>query len=283
MDSLFRIRPAPRAEFGEASFVLPSARESNCRTRNFVGRVVCVANQKGGVGKTTTSICLATGLAKAGATVLLVDIDPQCNATSGLGVPLAPHHPLLNAQIEAGAAVGHHTNGLFVLPGSRKLADTGGTPPTTAPAATFSANLKSSRFAKFDWIVIDCPPSLGPITRSALCCATELLIPIQSEYFAMEGLAQMIEVVRDVMAMPSSQLTFGGILLTMHDASLDLAKDVEREVRDFFGEIVFATRIPRDVAVAEAPSHGLSVFDYAPRSRGAWAYGELCQEVLGRE
>jgi chromosome partitioning protein len=134
----------------------------------------------------------------------------------------------------------------------------------------------------FDAVLIDCPPSLGPLTRSALASANEVLMPIQCEYFAMEGLTQMIEVIRQVIERPTSRLKFGGILLTMHDPTLELTSEVDREVRDFFGEIVFQTVIPRDVAVSEAPSHGRSVVDYAPRSRGSRAYVELCQEVLER-
>jgi chromosome partitioning protein len=132
----------------------------------------------------------------------------------------------------------------------------------------------------YDFALIDCPPSLGPLTRSALSTSTEVLMPIQCEYFAMEGLTQMIEVIRRVMDRPPQRLQFGGILLTMYDESLELTKEVDAEVRDFFGEIVFHTVIPRDVAVSEAPSHGRSVIDYAPRARGTRAYVELCMEVL---
>jgi chromosome partitioning protein len=135
----------------------------------------------------------------------------------------------------------------------------------------------------YDFVLIDCPPSVGPLTRTALASSTEVLMPIQCEYFAMEGLAQMIEVIRDVMQSRPKQLQFGGILLTMYDPRLELTCEVEAEVRDFFGEIVYQTVIPRDVTVAEAPSHGKSVLDYAPRSRGARGYVELCMEVLERE
>ncbi len=135
----------------------------------------------------------------------------------------------------------------------------------------------------FDTVLIDCPPSLGQLTRTALASASEVLMPIQCEYFAMEGLTQMIDVIRQVMQRPNSRLAFGGILLTMYDASLELTAEVDREVRDFFGEVVFQNVIPRDVAVSEAPSHGCSVVEYAPRSRGARAYVELCLEVMDRE
>jgi chromosome partitioning protein len=135
----------------------------------------------------------------------------------------------------------------------------------------------------FDFVLIDCPPSLGQLTQTALASATEVLMPIQCEYFAMEGLTQMIEVIRGVMQREHNRLQFGGILLTMYDHTLELTREVDQEVRDFFGEIVFRTVIPRDVAVSEAPSHGRAVIDYAPRARGARAYVELCLEVLERD
>ena len=135
----------------------------------------------------------------------------------------------------------------------------------------------------YDFVLIDCPPSLGQLTRTALSAADEVLMPIQCEYFAMEGLSQMIEVIRDVMKSRPGQLEFGGILLTMYDESLELTSEVDQEVREFFGEIVFDTVVPRDVCVTEAPSHGQCVLDYAPRSRGTRAYIELCMEVLERD
>ena len=137
--------------------------------------------------------------------------------------------------------------------------------------------------SQYDYVLIDCPPSLGSLTRAALSVADEILMPIQCEYFAMEGLAQMISVIKSVMLERPGQLTFGGIVLTMYDQSLDLTHEVDTEVREFFGEIVFDTVVPRDVKVAESPSHGLCVLDYAPRCRGSRAYTELCMEVLERD
>ena len=133
---------------------------------------------------------------------------------------------------------------------------------------------------EMDYVIVDCPPSLGLLTVNALAAATEVLVPIQCEYYAMEGLTQMIQVIRTAMQAGGGRLEFGGILLTMVDESLELTHEVEREVREFFGEIVFETVIPRDVAVCEAPSHGRSVLDYEPACRGTWAYLELCQEIL---
>lgn len=149
-------------------------------------------------------------------------------------------------------------------------------------AAVLQQHLDSG-MSGFDLVFIDCPPSLGALTQAALAASTEVLMPIQCEYFAMEGLSQMIQVIRQVMQTQPGKLTFGGIVLTMYDPYLELTHEVDREVREFFGEIVFDTVIPRDVAIAEAPSHGLSVLDYAPRSKGTRAYIELCMEVLERD
>jgi chromosome partitioning protein len=244
-----------------------------------VGRILCVANQKGGVGKTTTSINLAVGLALSGSRVLLVDLDPQCNATSGLGHKPAARHPLVGQAPLAESLVQTQTAGLELLPGSRNFQDVEALAGPANQTATLRQHLASGLSA-YDFVLIDCPPSLGQLTRTALAGSTEVLMPIQAEYFAMEGLAQMIEVIRQVMQQRPKRLQFGGILLTMVDDQLELTAEVESQVREFFGDIVFRTVVPRDVAVSEAPSHGRSVIDYAPRSRGARAYVELCREIL---
>lgn len=246
-----------------------------------MARILCIANQKGGVGKTTTTINLASALAKSGARTLVIDLDPQCNATSGLGHRFASEHPLLSSGPLSSMMLETRDENLKLLPGSRSSADFEILSGGEMRQSIVGRQIASSR-SFFDFVLVDCPPSLGSLTRNALFASTEVLMPIQCEYFAMEGLTQMIEVIRDVMTANPGSLEFGGILLTMFDHTLELTQEVDEEVRDFFGEIVFDNVVPRDVAVAEAPSHGISVIDYAPRSRGARAYIELCMEVLER-
>ena len=249
-----------------------------------MGRVFCIANQKGGVGKTTTAVSLADAFAKSSAKTLLIDFDPQCNATSGLGLmPLtsSPFVPAAEAVLSlADVIVPASTPNLDILPGSRNTADVEVLLRTKPNEAERIHTEIQQTIKQYEFVLFDCPPSLGHLTQLALFSSTEIFIPIQCEFFAMEGLTQMITVIKKIMAQKPEQLEFGGILLTMYDASLELTHEVEREVRDFFGEIVFHTVIPRDAAISEAPSHGKSIIDYAPRSHGARAYVELCMEIL---
>ena len=248
-----------------------------------MGTTFCIANQKGGVGKTTTSINLAAALALSGKQTLLVDMDPQCNATSGIGCQPVERHPLVVDQAIRHSVLDTTLPGLNLLPGSNSFRDVDMLATAGSNESRVLVDHLASGSSQYDYVLIDCPPSLGHLTRTALSASNEVFMPIQCEYFAMEGLAQMIDVIKSVMLERPGQLTFGGILLTMYDRSLELTSEVDEEVRDFFGEIVFDTVVPRDVSVTEAPSHGMSVLQYAPRSRGTRAYIELCMEVLERD
>jgi len=260
------------------------------RDNSAMGRVFCVANQKGGVGKTTTAVSLADAFAKSAAKTLLIDFDPQCNATTALGFDPLKSSPFIPADCipTAEAALSFsdvivpaRTLNLDILPGSRNIADVEILLRTKPEEAVQIHEQLQQTISQYEFVLFDCPPSLGHLTQLALFSSTEILVPIQCEFFAMEGLVQqMVEVIKRIMEQKPDQLEFGGILLTMYDASLELTHEVEKQVREFFGEIVFHTVIPRDVAIIEAASHGKSIIDYAPRSRGARAYMELCMEIL---
>ncbi|MDR1963150.1 MAG: ParA family protein, partial [Planctomycetaceae bacterium] len=192
-------------------------------------------------------------------------------------------HPLVTGTPFAESALQTQNPNLTLLPGSRNFGDAE-TLSQTNKTETQRIQLQlNQELQNYDFVLFDCPPSLGHLTQLALAASTEVLMPIQCEFFAMEGLVQMIEVIKKIMEQRPEKLEFGGILLTMYDAGLELTHEVDREVREFFGDIVFKTVIPRDVAVSEAPSHGLPVIDYAPRSRGARAYIELCMEILDHD
>ncbi len=247
-----------------------------------MGITIAVANQKGGVGKTTTAVTLAHGLALAGKSVLLVDFDPQANATSGLGKKVVGHpaqnHYLLQADSPVRCAE-THIRGLTLLPSAPSLHATAAI-LATVPDRDF--RLKRALAAHrevFDYILLDCPPSLGIFTSNALVAADRVLVPLQCEYFAMEGLAQMLAIIRSVRRGPNPPLEMYGILLTMFDARVDINRDVAEEVRGHFGRDVFETVIVRDEALCEASSHAKTIFEYAPRCRAAFAYARLTREI----
>lgn len=242
-----------------------------------------MVNQKGGVGKTTTAVNLSAALALSGQRTLLLDMDPQCNATTSLGLQPTEGHALVNDEPINASIAETGWAGLSMVPGSRtfhdidKLAE-GGDRVSGRVRQHLDDAMQDNEF-----ILIDCPPSVGDLTQTALAASTEVLMPIQCEYFAMEGLTQLIQTIKRVIIATDGRLTFGGILLTMYDPALELTREVDEEVRDFFGDIVFDSVVPRDVSLSEAPSHGKPVFGYAPRSRGAFAYTQLCMEVLQRD
>lgn len=247
--------------------------------------VFAVVNQKGGVGKTTTSINLAAALGALEKRVLLVDCDPQGNATRGLGHEASPPnlYPVLAGETPAAAAI--RPTGfphLDLLPADRELV---GVEIEFADLPGWEARLRdrlAEVLAGYDYVFLDCPPSLGRLTVLALTAATEVLVPLQCEYFALEGLSELVATVRRVGSGLNPGLTIGGIILTMYDDRMNLTRDVEAEVREHFGEAVFATVVPRNVRLAEAPSHGKPILQYDIKSRGAEAYLALGRELLKR-
>ena len=223
------------------------------------------------------------GWPRRAGSALVIDIDPQCNATSGLGVEPAQRHPLVAGRPLVESVVETSLPRLFVLPGSQSLADADALSASNRQRAAALRQQLNGELARVRLRLPRLPPSLGQLTRAALGASAEIYIPIQCEYFAMEGLSQIIELARQTKARDNHRLEIGGIVLTMYDPELDLANEVAEEVRGYFDDTVFQTLIPRDVRVSEAPSHGVSVLDYAPRARGAWAYTELVMEVIDRE
>ena len=244
-------------------------------------------NQKGGVGKSTTAINLAAYLAEKGEKILVIDMDPQANATSGLGVEESPSGCMYDVLLEGKpleeVAVKTSIEGLDVAPSTINLVGA-----EVELVSSLAREYKLKRILKkmpedlYDRVLMDCPPSLDLLTLNALTAADEVLIPIQCEYYALEGLTQLMRSIRMVREELNPELRVGGVLLTMFDPRTNLAHQVAEEVRSFFGEQVFHTLIPRNVRLSEAPSFGMPVALYAPRSTGAEAYEAVAEEVLGR-
>ena len=253
-----------------------------------MARIISIANQKGGVGKTTTTVNLGASLAYMGKKVLLIDIDAQGNATSGMGIKKPDvsqdiYDVLVNEQSIQATVLPSSRENLFIVPATLQLAG--------AEIELTSMMARESRLKialkeveeQYDYILIDCPPSLGHLTINAFTASDSILIPVQCEYYALEGLSQLLNTVRLVQKHFNPDLEIEGVLLTMYDARTNLGAEVVEEVRRYFQEKVYETIIPRNIRLSEAPSHGLSIVDYDLRSKGAEVYQALAKEVLARE
>lgn len=250
-----------------------------------MSKIIAVANQKGGVGKTTTTVNLAAGLGMQGKKTLIVDADPQCNATSGVGIDrreakLSTYSIIIDETKAAEAVLHTEYKNLDIIPSSLDLA--------AAEIEIVDLDHREARLknaiapirSDYDYILIDCPPSLGLITTNALCLANTLLVPIQCEYYALEGLSQLMNTVRRVKRQYNDMLDLEGVLLTMYNGRLNLTQQVVEEVKKFFPRKVFSTVIPRSVRLSEAPSYGRPVQYYDKSSNGSVAYIELAKEII---
>jgi chromosome partitioning protein len=251
-----------------------------------MGTVYAIANQKGGVGKTTTAVNLGACVAEAGYRTLLVDLDPQCNATVALGVS-KDAQPNVYDCLTDGTALdpavrATSVDGLYLIPSSPDLAGANvELPRMPGSEQRLRESMRSVR-GGFFLTLLDCPPSLGPLTVNALVAADKVIVPVQTEYFALEGLAGLLDTLGLIQRELNPRLSVAGMILTMHDARTRLAQDVEREVREHFPELVFETVIPRNVRIGEAPSHGVPITQHDPLCAGSVAYLKLAKEVAAR-
>lgn len=251
----------------------------------YMGKTIAIANQKGGVGKTTSSVNLGASLATLGKKVLLLDIDPQGNTTSGIGINKADvsyciYDVLINDISPSDVVLKTNIAGLSIIPATIQLA---GAEIELVPTISREIRLKKALQIikdQYDYILIDCPPSLGILTINSLTAADSVLIPIQCEYYALEGLSQLLNTIRLVQKHLNTNLLIEGVLLTMLDARTNLGIQVIEEVKKYFQDKVYKTIIPRNVRLSEAPSHGESIISYDPKSRGAEVYLDLAKEVI---
>lgn len=250
-----------------------------------MGKTIAIANQKGGVGKTTTSVNLSACLAYLGKKVLLVDIDPQGNASSGVGVEKADvaqciYNVLVDDEEAKSVVLPTNVENLYVLPSTIQLA---GAEIELVPTISREVRLKRALeplISEYDYIIIDCPPSLGLLTLNALTAADSVIIPVQCEYYALEGLSQLLNTVRLVQKHLNQSLKIDGVLLTMLDARTNLGLQVIDEVKKYFQDRVYHSIIPRNIRLSEAPSHGKPIIIYDPKSRGAEVYLDFAKEVI---
>ena len=245
-------------------------------------KVLAIANQKGGVGKTTTSINLCAGLALSGSSVLLIDLDPQANATSGVSVEPKDetiYECLVEKKLKKEVIIPTGIHGFDVIPSNGNLV---GAEIELSQMEGREAVLSTvvQEITDYDFVVVDCPPAFGLLTINALVAASGLIVPVQCEYYAMEGLGSLMGNVDRIRELFNPNLALQGIVLTMYDSRINLSRQVQDEIRGFFKEKVFKTVIPRNVALAEAPSHGKPVLSYNAASSGAKAYLDLAKEIL---
>ena len=248
------------------------------------GRIYALANQKGGVGKTTTAINLAACLAEAGEPSLVIDLDPQANATSGLGERAngTSTYDLLDGVPLSALAKPTRFANLDLVPARPDLAGAVVELARRDDGDTYLARSLGDARERYSFVFLDCPPALGPLTVNALAAADRVLVPVQAEYYALEGLSQLVRSVELVRTRLNPRLSIGGVLLTMVDGRTRLAAEVSEEVRRHFGALVFSTAVPRSVRLAEAPSHGLPAIAHDRRSAGADAYWQVAMELVAR-
>ena len=251
-------------------------------------KIVAIANQKGGVGKTTTAINLGAALAMRGHRTLLIDLDPQGNASTGLGVgrdtrELSTYDLILGDAIALEIAIPTEVGNLSIIPATMDLSSADTELMASTQRVKHLRNALKQYETPFDFILIDCPPSLNLLTINAFVAADSILVPLQAEFFALEGLSQLLLTVREVRGSANADLRLEGVVLTMFDGRNNLCQQVEQDVREHMGDLVFETRIPRNVRLSEAPSYAMPVMNYDPASRGAIAYRSLANEMLQRQ